>query len=239
MANSPDPAIFKKVSKVSVLVHSQYGVTLVGGADFAPTDLQEALSLAPCLVAADGGANILVDTGHSPQAIIGDIDSLRDDLRHQMHDMIHKIDEQDSTDFDKCLNRIDAPFILALGFSGSRLDHTLAAMSSLVRFGSSRVVLVAEHDICFVAPPHLTLSTTTGQRVSLFPMGQCAGRSTGLFWPIDGLDFTPSGVIGTSNMAASTQATLAFDSPHMLVLLPPAQLRSTITALMASPDWRP
>jgi len=223
---------------VAALVHSQHGVTLVGGAGFADDDLKLALSLAPCLVAADGGANGLADAGHIPQAIIGDIDSLRDDLHHRMQARIHKIDEQDSTDFDKCLANIDAPYVLALGFAGARLDHTLASMSSLVRFGSSRVLLLTEHDICFVAPPQLELDTTMGQRVSLFPMGRCAGRSTGLHWSIDGLDFAPSGVIGTSNMAVSTRVTLEFDTPRMLVLLPRTQFRTTLAALTASPDWQ-
>ena len=222
---------------MAALVHSQHGVTLVGGAGFAPDDLELALSLAPCLVAADGGANGLADAGHLPQAIIGDIDSLRDDLHHRMQARIHRIEEQDSTDFDKCLTSIDAPFILALGFAGARLDHTLASMSSLVRFGSSRVLLMAEHDICFVAPPCLELDTDEGQRVSLFPMGYCAGRSTGLHWPIDGLDFAPYGVIGTSNMAVSTRITLEFDAPRMLVMLPQTQLRATLAALTTSPDW--
>lgn len=237
MANPHKPAIFTKVNKVTVLVHSQDGVTLAGGADFTTADLTLALSLAPCLVAADGGANLLADMGHAPAAIIGDIDSLRADLQHTLKDSIHRIEEQDSTDFDKCLTRIDAPIVLALGFAGARLDHTLAAMSSLVRFGSSRVVMLSEHDICFLAPPCLTLPTVAGQRVSLFPMGRCSGRSSGLFWPIDGLDFTPAGVIGTSNRAVSAQTTLEFDSPDMLVLLPPAQLRAAITALMSSADW--
>ncbi|MDD7972075.1 thiamine diphosphokinase [Roseinatronobacter alkalisoli] len=222
---------------MSVLFSTQNSVTLVGGAGFSTADLDLALTLAPELVAADGGANSLVDAGHLPQAIIGDIDSLRDDLRHQLADKVHRIAEQDSTDFDKCLAFVNAPFILALGFTGARLDHTLAAMSSLVRFGSARVLVVAEKDITFLAPPRLTLPATIGQRVSLFPMGRCAGRSQGLFWPIDGLDFTPSGVIGTSNKASSTQVTLEFDSPDMLVLLPRAQLQDTITALTATPDW--
>ncbi|MGP9792044.1 thiamine diphosphokinase [Roseinatronobacter sp. NSM] len=222
---------------MTVIVHSEDGVTLAGGAGFSVADLTLALTIAPYLVAADGGANVLADLGHMPAAVIGDIDSLRADLQQTLTDRIHRIEEQDSTDFDKCLARIDAPIVLALGFAGARLDHTLAAMSSLARFGSSRVVMLSEHDICFLAPPRLTLPTLAGQRVSLFPMGQCSGRSSGLFWPIDGLDFAPTGVIGTSNRAISAQTTLEFDSPDMLVMLPPSQLRAAITALMASPDW--
>jgi len=222
---------------LGTLVNCAQGVTLVGGGNAPLADVKAALALAPMLVAADGGANALADLGHVPSAIIGDMDSLRDDLRRDWAHLMHPIAEQDSTDFDKCLRSIAAPFVLGVGFSGARLDHTLSAMTALVRHGRSRVVLLSEQDICFLAPPALTLPVGIGARVSLFPMGPVTGTSQGLFWPIDGIPFTPAGIIGTSNKADAAQVTLHMDAPCMLVMLERPMLAAALDALLGAPDW--
>lgn len=219
-------------------VDSILGVTLVGGGVFTQSDLEIALELAPTLIAADGGANALVASGQVPQHIIGDLDSLDPTIKARLCDRLVHIPEQDSTDFDKCLRAIGAPFVIALGFDGARLDHTLAAMSSLVRHGRAQVILLAAQDICFLAPPRLALQLPVGARVSLFPMAPVTGRSTGLHWPIDGVQFAPAAQIGTSNHAQSDRITLEFDHPGMLVFLERAHLLATLAALQASPDWR-
>ncbi len=225
-------------SKLGTLVNSVQGVTLVGGGNASLSDLEAALALAPTLVAADGGGNTLDDLGHSPSAIIGDMDSLRDDLRRDWAHLIHAIEEQDSTDFDKCLRSIEAPFVVGVGFAGARLDHTLSTMTALVRHGRSRVLLLSEQDVCFLAPPALTLPVQVGARVSLFPMAPVSGRSEGLFWPIDGIAFTAAGIIGTSNKSDAAEVRLHMDAPAMLVMLERAMLDAALDGLLAAPDWR-
>ncbi len=222
---------------MSMAVETIQGVTLVGGGAFAVQDLSLAMALAPVLVAADGGANALCAMGHIPNQVIGDMDSLDSALKRQLAGRLVSVPEQDSTDFDKCLRLIQAPFIIGLGFDGARLDHTLAAMTSLVWHGRARVVLLCAQDICFLAPPQISLDLSVGERVSLFPMTAVTGRSSGLHWPIDGLQFAPDSTIGTSNRAASAEVTLAFDAPGMLVLLERARLQQTVTQLAAGPDW--
>lgn len=220
-----------------MIVQSQQGITLVGGGEWSDADLTEALGLAPTLVAADGGANGLISAGHQPAAVIGDLDSLHPQHRVPLGNRLHRIAEQDSTDFDKCLRSLQAPFVLAIGFSGKRLDHTLAAMSSLVRFGSARVVLLGPADLCVLAPPRVELPVTEGQRVSLFPMADVTGRSVGLHWPIDGIRFGPAEMIGTSNRATRPAVRLEFDRRGMLLLLERGALHSALPALLAVPDW--
>ncbi len=218
-------------------VDSIYGVTLVGGGIYSQKDLKQALGLAPVLIAADGGANGLVASGHVPQHVIGDLDSLDPIIRSDLGDKVIHIPEQDSTDFDKCLRTLRAPFVLALGFDGARLDHTLASMSSLVRHGRARVIMLAAQDICFLAPPRLTLALPMGARFSLFPMAPVSGRSSGLYWPIEDAKFAPAVQIGTSNRTNAEQVVLEFDQPGMLVLLDRAHLLNTLSALKSAPDW--
>ena len=211
-------------------VRDARGVTVIGGGEVAAADLEAALAIAPVLVAADGGADRALELGQPPDWVIGDLDSISDPARRLIpRERVIGVAEQDSTDFGKCLERIEAPLVLAVGFAGRRLDHTLAALSLLVRPGAPRVVMIAAEDVILACPPRLTLPLMPGTRVSLFPMGPARGTSQGLDWPIDGIDFAPGGRIGTSNRAGGL-VTLRMEGP-MLLMLPRDCLGTAITAL--------
>ena len=213
-------------------VQSRGGVTLIGAGDPRREDLEEALKLAPTLVAADGGAGFALGWGHRPERVIGDLDSLDPDARRSFpEDRILHVAEQESTDFEKCLTRIDAPFVLAAGFTGGRSDHALAAFSVLARRVGPPTALIDASDVVLAAPGTCTLDLAPGTRVSLFPMVPVSGRSEGLRWPIDGLNLDPMGRIGTSNEATG-RVSLAFERPGMLVILPRSALPSVLETLI-------
>ena len=215
-------------------VQSSRGVTLVGRGGPTHENVQIAMSFAPDLVAADGGANFCFRHGFWPKAVIGDFDSLESGTRDALDrtEFIH-VREQDSTDFEKCLTLIDAPFVLATGFAARRLDHTLANMSVLARRPGAPTVVLGEHDIVFAAPSSIRLDLPLKMRVSLFPMTRTTGRSEGLQWPIDGLVLEPAGQVGTSNRVTGP-VTLEFDPPGCLVLTPPEALGPVLQALVGS-----
>lgn len=216
----------------SPIVQSSQGITLAGGGPFGARDLGLCLSRAPVPVAADSGADRLLRHGVMPKAVIGDFDSISEGARARVPKArLHVVAEQETTDFDKALRLVDAPFILALGFAGARLDHGLAAFNTLIRHQNQRCILIGPQDICFAAPPELVLNMTPGDAVSLFPMAGVTGQSTGLEWPIAGLNFAPDGRIGTSNRAAAATVVLEFDAPGMLVILPRRRLDAAISAL--------
>lgn len=213
------------------IVQSAQGVTLLGGGDSLAADVADALTIAPVLVAADSGADRALELGLMPDAVIGDFDSLSGHASRLIHaDRLHPIAEQDSTDFGKCLMHVEAPFFLALGFTGFRLDHTLATLAYVARHAHQQVVVVSHDDIAFLAPPDLALDLPSGERLSLFPFGTARGRSTGLRWPIDGIEFTPSGIIGTSNEVTGPLR-LSVTGPVM-ILLPKAHLRTVLGAIV-------
>ncbi|MDD8024642.1 MAG: thiamine diphosphokinase [Paracoccaceae bacterium] len=211
------------------IVHSQTGVTLLGGGAVTAADVHDALTIAPLLVAADGGGDRALALGLMPAAVIGDMDSLSAAGRARLGARVHEIPEQDSTDFGKCLLHVAAPFYLALGFTGLRLDHTLATLSYVAARATQSVIVLAEEDLIFRAPSELTLDLPLGARFSLFPFGAVTGRSSGLRWPIDGLELTPSGRVGTSNEVAGPVG-LSLSGP-CLVVLPKVHLPAVIDAL--------
>lgn len=214
------------------IVQSDTGVTLLGGGAVAAADVHAALTIAPRLVAADGGGDAALGMGLTPAAVIGDLDSLSARARARLGARVHPVAEQDSTDFGKCLAHVAAPFFLGLGFTGLRLDHTLATLSDIVQ-EPRPVILIGEEEVIFRAPPRLALDLGPGTRVSLFPFGPVSGRSTGLRWPIEGLAFDPAGRVGTSNEALGP-VTLEI-SGAALVLLPKAALRAAFCGLGLSP----
>ena len=215
----------------SEIVQSLTPVTLVGGAKFVAADVRDALALAPTLIAADGGANACVENGFSPTAVIGDFDSIHDQTRAALDGgKLIKVDEQNSTDFEKCVIRIDAPFILATGFAGDRLDHGLAALSVLARRLGPPTFLIGPDDFAFAAPDAFEIALSPGTRVSLLPMAPVTGKSVGLKWPIDGLTLDPMGRTGTSNEATG-QVQLRFNEPGCLIILPREALPQAIQAL--------
>lgn len=213
-----------------MILDSPGPVTLIGGAPVSRADLDAALALAPVVAAADRGADAALGFGLVPRAVWGDFDSISDQARQVIPAQnLHRIAEQDSTDFEKCLTRIRAPLVIGIGFAGARHDHFLATLSTLARRIGPPTILLAGDDAITLAPPKISLDLAPGTRLSLFPMAPATGRSTGLHWPIDGLDFTPDGRVGTSNRTTGP-VTLQIDGP-MLLILPRAELPRLAAAL--------
>jgi thiamine pyrophosphokinase len=219
----------------SPIVQSTHGVTLAGGGPFSARDLKLALRRAPVAVAADSGADRLLRHGVNPEAVIGDMDSISDQALAEIPvERQHLVSEQATTDFDKALRLIKAPLVLALGFAGARLDHGLAAFSTLIARAEQRCILIGPQDLAFAAPARLELALGPGEPLSLFPMAPVTGRSEGLEWPIAGISFAPDGMIGTSNRVVAKRVVLEFDRRGMLVILPRRRLDAAIRALRAA-----
>ena len=218
------------------IVSSVRPVTLLGGADVSEVVLNTTLSLAPTLVAVDGGANALVGGARRPHAVIGDFDSLSDEARAEFSDLLHEVSEQETTDFDKALRNVDAPLVIALGVSGGRIDHELAGLNVLVRNPDRPCIALGGETLTFLCPPGIRLSLAGGALVSLFPMAETRVRSSGLRWGTDGLILSPGGRVGTSNMATGP-VTLEPDGPGLLVILEANALNDAAEALLRAPRW--
>ena len=213
------------------IVQCSTGVTLVAGGPVLARDLAAARALAPNVVAADGGADRALALGVRPIAVIGDMDSISADARASLSDVLHEVAEQESTDFDKALRHISAPFVLALGCLGGRVDHELSVLSVLVQRAAVPILLIGREDVIFASPDVLDIAMRPGDRFSLFPFAPVTGRSEGLVWPIKGLQFAPGGRGGTSNQALGP-VRLQMDGPGMLVIVPRARLDVALAALV-------
>ena len=226
------------LTKNGPIVRSEEPIALFGGGYIGSEDTNLVLSRVQRAVAADGGAAALIDSGCVPEAVIGDFDSLTPQYRDRIPaDRLHPIREQDSTDFDKALRSIQAPLVIGVGFLGARVDHQLAVFNSLVRLQDHPCILLGAHELVFHAPPRIAFSVEAGETISLFPLRPVTGRSKGLEWPIEGLDFAPDGRVGPSNRALS-DVELQMDGPGLLVMVPRPALDQVMQAFLSGRTGR-
>ncbi|NVO54820.1 thiamine diphosphokinase [Rhodobacteraceae bacterium B1Z28] len=220
------------------IVRSDGPIGLFGGGHIGPGDLNLVLNRVTSVVAADGGAADLVESGRIPDAVIGDFDSLESRIREKIPtDRLFPIQEQNSTDFDKALRSVQAPMVVGAGFLGGRLDHQLAVLNALVKHQDRPCILLGEHEVVFHAPPKIALTVTPGDVVSLFPLARVTGRSWGLEWPIDNLVLEPHGQVGTSNRALS-EVKLHLNDPGLLVMVPRVALDQVMQAFQSGQTGR-
>jgi thiamine pyrophosphokinase len=191
-----------------------------------------------CVVAVDGGADAALANRVTPDFVIGDLDSISEIAHDKLADQVIFVPEQDTTDFDKALRNIDAPLIYAIGFTGARMDHSLAVLNGLIKAPASRCIVVGEVDTFCLAPPRLDFKNVAFQtRVSLFPMGPVKASSVGLKWALDGVRFSPDALIGTSNEALGGPVTIETYDPKMLLILPRTLIYVLADALRAASGW--
>jgi thiamine pyrophosphokinase len=168
-------------------------ITLVGSAYVSPENFKATTQFASNVVAADGGANICLQYGVKPKAVIGDLDSIEETSKAQIdEDSIHFVSSQDDTDFEKSLKRINAPLILGVGFLGDRVDHQMAVQTALVKHYNKKILLIGSHDIVFLTPPEFSVTLENDCRVSLYPMAECTVVSKGLKWKTEDIVFSPT-----------------------------------------------
>ncbi len=236
-----DSFTMTKIVQNPCIVYDLDPILLVGGAEVSVTSMKFLTSYTGKVVGADGGITHILHAGRDPEAVIGDFDSLPEMLRSSLPvDCLHHISEQNSTDFEKCLTRIDAPLVLALGFTGGRLDHELAALHVLLAFPERRCILIGEEDVLFLAPPQFNIDLPAGCRFSVMPLAPVRAKSDGLRWPLGGLEYAPGLRIGTSNEVIAgpgdIPVSLSVDRPSMLVILPREHLDLAVKSLLAAPE---
>lgn len=176
-------------------------IVIVGGGYVDPALLRDMTRHGVALIGADGGGDVIGAAGLTPEAIIGDLDSLADPSEWRARTRVLLVPEQITTDFEKCVYSTEAPVTIALGMTGKRFDHTMAALHVVMRYAKERaIVLVDEHDIALGVRGAFSFTAAAGERVSMHPLEPVRfARSSGLRYPLDGLTLAPGVLTGVSN----------------------------------------
>ena len=176
--------------------------------------LHNATYLACC----DGAANTCVANGLTPDVIVGDGDSLSDEVRNRFADKLHRISEQETNDLTKTvtyLRSIGKHYIAIVGATGLREDHTLGNISLLMEYMRMGVEVRSYTDYGVFVPCNgtCTFPCRPGQQVSVFNFtahGLCAH---GLAYPL--YDFT-TWWQGTLNRCTGTTLTIEAQGEYLL-----------------------
>ena len=208
-------------------------------------------------VCADGGANqvealqsqyaeavsrMKYDGHHAfkhPNCIVGDMDSVSTTVVEMYRDnseydctFVNQQEDQDSTDFVKCLKHIirckpGIKRVFALGGLGGRLDHVLYNIKTLFDFSQLEIVLIGDNCIARAIPVGRTVikrdGTCSTTYCGLVPLqGTARVKTTGLKWNLndDVMAFSAGGLISTSNQFVSDEVTVETDEPLLFTSSP-------------------
>ncbi len=175
------------------------------------------------VVCCDGAAMACLNFGRTPDVVIGDLDSIPQETRERLKDVIVHVTEQDTNDLNKafryCLRR-QWMNVIILGATGKREDHTLGNISLLVDFaekapGSS---MVTDDGEFIVMRQSGSCDCRAGQQISIFAVEPDTHiESTGLKYPLNGLAPTRWWQ-ATLNEALEDSFTLQFPDNHPLLI---------------------
>ena len=157
-----------------------------------------------------------------PDAVVGDLDSIDDELRARIPSgRLHRVERLDITDLEKAVAfaiEAGASEVDIVGAGGGRSDHALANLSVLaLHRGRARL---AVHDELFeisLVDGSSDVAGPPGTVVSLVAIGDCTGVTTrGLRWQLD--DFTlPFGPRGIHNEIQSQPASVSVRTGTLLL----------------------
>lgn len=206
-------------------------VFLVGDGELSETQFRSLYSDAHPLIAADGGANVLRGFSELPHAVIGDMDSLREREFFESKCQVIHIEDQNSTDLEKCLNEVEAPLYLALGFIGKRFDHTLEILHVMEKYAHKNIVFFSKEDVIVRLPRCFSIELPVGTRLSLYPLKRTLLLgSLGLKYPLKGLTLEQGQMIGTSNETTEPHVHIEQTEEGLIAIVPIEH----VSALLAS-----
>lgn len=198
---------------------------LVGNGETLPAGyLAGRAQEADFVLAADGGADRALACGVTPDAVIGDLDSVAPETRRKLgEEKFVFVNNQNNTDLEKALDYLaerGCKECMICGFAGGRLDFTLGNFLSVYPY-------VKQMDICFAGPGWKIYPLAAGRkfackkgaRVSLIPLKTCTGVTLkGLKYPLENahLSWEHAGR-SLSNQTTGKEFQISLKTGYMLV----------------------
>ena len=175
------------------------------------------------IVCCDGSTENLLKAGFLPEAIVGDMDSLSEDLAEKYKSRIFRDESQDTNDLTKavswCIDRGYKDLVI-VGGTGKREDHTLGNISLLVEYAKNvKVILITDTGILLPLLESSDISSFPGQQISIFaiePGMEISSR--GLRYPLNSKKIG-NWWVATLNEALEDSFNLEFKQGRVIVYL--------------------
>ncbi len=196
---------------------------LIGnGEPVSPRLLRKLAAQADYVLAADGGADKALQARITPDAIMGDLDSVSSRTRQHFLSRIVHVPTQENTDLEKallwaCRHRFTN--VTLAGFLGGRWDFSIGNLLVLARYAHKLdMTLVTDTWEIYPLVRGRRFAGRAGQRVSILPLTRCSGVSvTGLKYPLKNASLMPGTTRTLSNQTTATHFSIRFSRGKMLV----------------------
>jgi thiamine pyrophosphokinase len=187
------------------------------------------LDNATAVISANGGAVHLKALDHVPDLVVGDLDSLPDDVRSWLEDskapIIAYPSAKDETDLELALVHAANAYqgeILLIGVLGGRLDQTLANILLLAHpaLQERRVVLLSQYERAWLVTAETEIIGDEGDTVSFIPLGgdTFVESTSGLQWPLHDEWLRFGQARGMSNVMTADTAAVTIRSGRLLCI---------------------
>lgn len=165
-----------------------------------------------------------------PLAVVGDMDSLSEELQERFSSLLVPIAEQDDNDQTKALRWVlehhpEVSEIVILGATGLREDHTLGNLGLIMDYprqfdlGERKISLVSDFGTAFAITDSCDLHLGEGRRFSLFSADNSLRISSeGLEWPLDNVVFD-AWWKATLNRTTAPIVSLHFNHPSTALVM--------------------
>ena len=171
-------------------------------------------------------------TERLPDRVVGDMDSLPENLRKKHADIIVKIDEQEHNDQTKAFrwameNIEGIESITILGATGQREDHTIGNISLLMEYarmydleGSGiQVQMITDHATIVAVTDTVEMDCGEGRQISILtPDNTLRIKSEGLRWKTDDVVFD-NWWKATLNVAVQDNIRLEFSHRSLALIM--------------------
>ncbi|MBQ9673980.1 MAG: thiamine diphosphokinase [Ruminococcus sp.] len=201
-------------------------VIISGSPDTNVDEIKELCTDGDFIVCADSGYSYAKQAGVVPDLIIGDFDSLRDELPKDI-EVVKLNNRKDDTDTEhcvmECIRRGYRNFLL-LGSIGGRTDHTFANIAILAFLSEYHYNGVARNngeEIRILNEGTYDMSGKKGLTFSVFPYG-CEDVNVtyeGAEYPLDSFTLTYNVSRGISNVFNSDNASIKVNSGRAILLI--------------------
>lgn len=186
---------------------------IIAGGDFPKKEYPRlVLRDADRIICCDGNAlkaflrnrrAVFGDESRLPDAVVGDLDSIKPGLAAEYRDLLVHVREQDDNDLAKAFHYIidttpDIESITFLAITGKREDHTLGNLGQLMEFArfadskgmNIRLEAISDHSTMIPLTDSTDIFVGGGRAVSIFsPDNSLNIKSEGLEWQTSGVVF--------------------------------------------------
>ena len=151
----------------------QVPVVILANGDF-PSHKEPLLLLqdAGTIICCDGSVNNLVKNKMEPHYILGDMDSIDDNLKIKYKERLIELPDQNENDLIKTIDWVEEKGVrkaIILGATGKRDDHSLANIFTLLQHSSPlEMILYTNYGIFSVVQDEQKFNSFIGQQISLF-----------------------------------------------------------------------